>query len=190
MPPSSIFLKYLQKMFNIEGLYSNDPSDSGGATMLGITEVVARANGYAGPMDKMSPTIARDIFYNQYWAIQRLDDIASLSEGIAYELFDTGVNCGIGTSGLFLQECLNGLNRLEKDYPDVKTDGLIGPLTVYTLKQFLTFRGQKGELVMLRLLNCLQGARYLDLTQARKKDEKWLFGWVLQRVTLPKGFEI
>ncbi|KKM08171.1 hypothetical protein LCGC14_1726580, partial [marine sediment metagenome] len=38
----------------IEGDFSDDPADSGGATKWGITESVARAFGYSGRMQNMS----------------------------------------------------------------------------------------------------------------------------------------
>ena len=36
-----------------EGDYSDHPADRGGATRFGITEAVARADGYAGPMRRL-----------------------------------------------------------------------------------------------------------------------------------------
>src|SRR5689334_18971880 len=50
----------------LEGEYSDDPNDSGGATRYGVTERVARANGYTGPMRELPLADARRIAKSQY----------------------------------------------------------------------------------------------------------------------------
>lgn len=178
----SAFERALEHVFGVEGGFVDDPRDSGGATKYGITEAVARANGYVGHMRDMTPDDARRIYRAQYWDTLRLDEIATLSEPIALELFDTAVNCGIGVAGKFLQRALNALNREQADYPDVTADGVVGPMTVSALKSYLYRRGAGGERVMLRTLNSLQGARYVELAEKRQKDEAFLFGWMANRV--------
>lgn len=180
----SAFDKAFDAVVGIEGRYSDDPSDSGGATMFGITERVARANGYVGDMRNMPLGVAQSIYRAQYWDLLRLDDVAQSSRPIAGELFDTAVNCGIGAAGRYLQRALNALNRGATDYPDVTVDGVVGPMSVSALRQFLAVRGDQGETVLLRALNCLQGNGYLELAESREKDERFLFGWLLNRVTV------
>ncbi|MEO6224401.1 MAG: glycosyl hydrolase 108 family protein, partial [Sphingomicrobium sp.] len=41
------------RLIDREGGYVNNPADKGGPTIFGITEAVARAQGYAGPMRTM-----------------------------------------------------------------------------------------------------------------------------------------
>jgi hypothetical protein len=43
-------------------------------------------------------------------------------------------------------------------------------------------RGKEGEQVLLRALNCSQGARYLELAEGREANEDFLYGWVKERV--------
>jgi lysozyme family protein len=105
-----------EKVVAVEGDYSNNATDHGGATKYGITERVARANGYDGQMQELPYSTAKAIYKRQYWDVLRLDDIAKLSFLIACELFDTSVNMGVGTAGTFLQRALNVLNRRGKDY--------------------------------------------------------------------------
>jgi hypothetical protein len=38
--------------------------------------------------------------------------------------------------------------------------------------------------VMLKTLNCLQGARYIELAEHRQKNEEFVFGWIRARVGL------
>jgi hypothetical protein len=38
--------------------------------------------------------------------------------------------------------------------------------------------------VILRALNCLQGARYFDITETRAANEEFFFGWMLNRVEI------
>lgn len=178
----SAFDQSFAHVVGIEGRYSNDPADSGGETMYGITVAIARANGYAGPMDEMPLAVAKTIYQRQYWELLRLDDIAALSVLVAAELFDTAVNCGVGVAGRCLQRALNAFNRQQADYPDATVDGVVGPMTVYLFRQFMAKRGKQGEVVMLRALNALQGARYIDLVEKREKDERFVFGWFANRV--------
>lgn len=167
-----------------EGGYSNNLKDSGGETMFGITEQVARAHGYKGAMKDLPRDVARSIAKSQYWDLIRLDDIAALSRPIAKEMFDTGFNAGQATVVKFLQRLLNVLNRMEKDYPDIEDDGLMGKLSVASLRAFLAKRGVQGELIMLRGLNCLQGSYYVDITETREKNETFIFGWLANRISL------
>jgi len=172
-----------QKLIVVERGYSNHPSDTGGKTMYGITEAVARAHGYGGEMRDLRLETARDIYRAQYWDTLRLTDIAALSYPIAEEVFDTGVNMGIGHAGRFLQRALNAFNRQQKDYADLIADGVVGPVTVWALKAFLDRRGKDGEIVMLRALNAQQGERYLQITENRPANEDFFYGWLLKRVT-------
>jgi lysozyme family protein len=167
-----------------EGGYVFDPSDSGGETNHGITRAVARRHGYTGRMVDLPPATARAIAKTEFWDGIGGDRLAGLSERLALEIFDTGINCGPGTAVRFLQRSLNALNRLERDYADIAADGRIGPVTLYALREYLKLRGEQGVEVLLRALNALQGAYYITLVEAREKDERFLFGWLANRVTL------
>lgn len=178
----SAFDKALIITVGSEGDFSNDPADSGGVTRYGVTEAVARAYGYNGDMRALPFATAKEIYRTQWWKLMRLDSVASLSEPIALELFDTGVNRSQSFAVESLQRALNALNREGADYVDMKADGLMGALTLFALGQFLAKRGKDGETVLLRTLNCLQGASYIDIAEHRPKDERFVFGWMLNRV--------
>ncbi len=178
-----VFEQALKHTIGIEGEFSNDPSDSGGATKWGITESVARAFGFAGDMRDLSVPMAKMIYRQNYWNLLKLDRVGELSEDVALEVFDTAVNCGVGFAGKSLQRSLTAFNRNEKDYQDLVVDGLIGEMTVTAFRAYLDKRGLDGETVLLRALNGLQGARYIRLVEKRSKDEKYIYGWFLNRVT-------
>jgi len=172
----------LVDLLGIEGDYANDPADSGGRTRFGITEAVARRHGYIGPMRALPAETAKAIYRADYWDAQNLNAVAMLSRRIAHELFDTGVNMGTSPAGEFMQMSLNAFNRQATDYPDIEVDGEIGPATLDALTAFLKRRGKDGETVLLRALNALQGAAYIELAERRDKDERFVFGWFLHRV--------
>jgi lysozyme family protein len=166
-----------------EGGYVNHPSDRGGPTMFGITEAVARAFGYIGPMDRMSWQMAYSIYEQRYWLQPRFDQVQTIAPAIAEELFDTGVNMGTDRAGEFLQRCLNVLNKRATAWPDLKVDGQVGALTRHALKSFYGQRGGEGLQVLLRMLNALQGARYIDLAERDESQEDFEYGWQRTRVT-------
>jgi lysozyme family protein len=167
-----------------EGLYSNDPNDSGGETMYGITLAEARINGYLGEMKDMPRSVAESIYEKKYWFAPAFDRVSHIYFDVARELFDTGVNCGTGKAAEFLQIALNALNRQGKDYADIAEDCDIGPATLRALKAYKAHRGEHGEAVLLKALNCLQGARYIELSRLRQKDESFVYGWLDNRVML------
>lgn len=167
-----------------EGGYSNNPNDPGGATMWGITERVARANGYTGPMSAMPRDTAKDIYFSQYVSRPGFAVILPLSERIGEELVDTGVNMGPSVAATMLQRALNALNSQGRHYADIAVDGDCGPATIAALKAFLAKRGAAGEAVMLKALNVLQGERYIEIAEKRQASEDFLFGWLANRVAL------
>lgn len=174
----------IEDIIQREGGYSENPNDLGGPTKFGVTEAVARANGYQGQMADFPIEMARLIYRNQYYIKPGFGRIALLSQAVAEELTDTGVNTGVDVASRFLQRCLNVLNREQKLYRDISVDGSIGQATLEALEAYLKARGKEGETVLLTALNCLQGARYIEMTERREKNEEFLFGWLRSRVTL------
>lgn len=180
----SFFDDEFNRVVLIEGGYSDHPSDSGGKTKYGIREDVARANGYTGPMIDMPLETAKRIYKNQYWDLLRLDEVSQVSRAVAHELFDSGVNCGIGRAARWLQSALENLNRRATDFPDVVVDGVIGPMSIFALRRFFDLRGANAERVMLRALNSQQGCHYLAISDGTTdKNEDFTFGWFLNRVS-------
>lgn len=174
--------KIINGIIEREGGYVNDPNDRGGETNFGITVAVARAAGYTGPMKFLPRELAFEIYCDQYWEPLSLDDVEVISQSVAEEVADTGVNMGIVVSAKFLQRALTALNREQADFHDLVVDGKIGYGTLEAMRDFLKARGAEGEKVLLKALNCLQGARYIELCEGREKNEKFLFGWLAQRV--------
>ena len=169
-----------------EGGYVNHALDRGGPTCFGVTEAVARANGYRGAMRQLPREDAAAIYRRLYWLRPRLDEIEKRSARVAAELFDTGVNMGPAVAVTFLQRALTALNRSATDYPDLVPDGRIGPATLAAFDAFLKIRSKPaGETVLIRALEALQGERYLRLAERRPANEAFLYGWLANRMGEP-----
>lgn len=175
-----VFDQIIDDVLKKEGGYSNDPDDNGGETNYGITAAVWRENGYTGPIKNAPLELARRIYFARYIQRPRFDEIYAINAQVGVELIDTGVNMGPGTAAIFFQRALNGLNL--GDYQDLFVDGAIGKLSIDAFKKFYSRRGVQGCRVMYRLLNGVQANRYLDITERDKRQRKFLFGWILQRV--------
>lgn len=181
---TTAFQRAFRHTVGIEGGYSNDPADPGGATKYGITEAVARASGYQGDMRDLPLEFAEGVYKAKYWDLIHLDLVAAVSTSIAMELFDTAVNCGVAFAAKSFQQVLNAFNREQKDYTDIAVDGLVGPATIRALRAFLTVRGGEGEMVFLTALNVMQGAHYIQIAERRPASEKFLYGWFKHRVRI------
>lgn len=175
--------KYIDDLIKREGGYVNNPNDRGGATNYGITEAVARVNGWKGPMRDLPLDLAKQIYKQQYWINPRFDQVNTLSPLIAEELLDTGVNCGVAFAKPLLQQALNLLNNQGKGgWPDLAVDGIYGSATLGALKIFLTKRGKDGEKVMLKVLNIMQGQRYIEICERNPTQEQFFYGWISNRI--------
>ena len=181
---SELKTRIINNIIAIEGGFVDDPDDSGGATNFGITEQVARENNYTGDMEHMPIEIARKIYEDRYWEPLHLSVIEQMSNIVAEEIIDTGVNTGIVRAAKFLQRSLTVLNNKGKFYPDLVVDGQLGNQTIRALGDYLAHRGSEGELVLVKMLNCLQGAFYVELAERREKDESFVYGWLKNRVTI------
>jgi lysozyme family protein len=165
-----------------EGGFVSNSADKGGPTCFGITEAVARANGYSGAMRQLPREGAAAIYKRLYWLRPAFDQVAKRSTRLAAELFDTGVNMGPAVAAVFLQRALTALNRNGGDYPDLVPDGRVGSATLAALDAFLKIRGGGGETVLMRALEALQGERYLRLAERRPANEAFLYGWLANRI--------
>ena len=173
----------IEELIEREGGYVNHPADKGGPTRFGITEAVARAHGFRGPMADLPREEAEAIYRRLYWLRPGFDQVAKRTQRVAAELFDTGANMGPAVAATFLQRALTALNRGGKDYPDLVPDGRVGPATIAALDAFLGARGKSGgETVLLRSLEALQGERYLRLAEKRPANEAFLYGWLANRI--------
>ena len=117
---NSLFEKFFDDLLVAEGGYSNNPNDSGGKTRFGITEKVARANGYEGHMKELPVALAKEIYKAKYWDVLLLDDIRDDCPTLCLKLADIGVNLGIKQAAFFLQRLLNVMNNRGKLYPEIK----------------------------------------------------------------------
>jgi lysozyme family protein len=172
----------LDELLRKEGGYVDHPDDRGGATNYGITISVARDAGWTGSMCDLPRDLALAIYRRRYWTQPGFDQVAAVMPDVAAELFDTGVNMGPGVAAGFLQRSLNALNRRGADWPDLIVDRQIGPATIDALRRFARLRGAAAQTALLKALNALQGARYIELAEGRQANESFVFGWLSSRV--------
>lgn len=104
------------RLLGHEGGYSNNPADTGGETMWGITIDVARANGYIGRMIDMPASFAKNVYMAKYWAPIKAEQ---LPQALRFEVFDAAVNSGVGQAIKWLQRAVG-----------TAEDGIIGPATI------------------------------------------------------------
>lgn len=97
------FDKAFHQLMGHEGGYVDHPSDPGGATCWGVTERVARANGYRGHMRDLPVSLAKSIYRRQYWDAIRADE---LPPTLRYAVFDATVNSGASQAIKWLQRAI------------------------------------------------------------------------------------
>lgn len=174
--------RLVEDVIEREGDYVDHPADRGGPTRWGITEAVARRQGYMDDMRYLPQSDAAAIYKRLYWFAPAFDKVAETAPKLAAELFDTGINMGTGTAIGFLQRALNALNRNSRDYGDLTVDRRIGPATLLALHAFFRKRGAAGEAVLLKAIEALQGAHYVRLAETRPSQEAFLYGWLANRI--------
>jgi lysozyme family protein len=116
----SNFDQSLKLVLKSEGLYSNNPKDHGGETMMGVTK-----NAWStwlkrpiadGEMAKLTVADITPFYKALYWDKSYCNQLPT---GIDYMVFDASVNMGVGQSIRLLQKSLGCV-----------PDGVIGPNTM------------------------------------------------------------
>ena len=170
-----------------EGGYARDKTDAGGETYKGISrrfnpgwpgwvriDRAKKARGFPKSLETDAELQAAVVaFYKQhYW--DKFQGDAIPNQGIADELFDTGVNLGVLRAVEFLQRALNALNRNQALYSDLAADGAFGPRSLAAMRAYL--KKDKPEL-LLKVMNVLQGMHYINYMTQTPAQEKFARGW-------------
>lgn len=174
----------LSATYAVEGDYSNDKDDHGGATRYGVTEVVARKDGYTGDMrfypkhcEGKVTTCADKIYVQRYVENPGYTPLLTLDPPVSREVVDTAVNAGPMRSSIFLQASLNVICGAK-----LKTDGKVGPATI---KAYTTCQDSKGKAPLcVTMLNALDGAqeRFYRKLATQPGQAKYLKGWLRLRI--------
>lgn len=169
-----------------EGGYSDDPQDPGGETIFGVARK-KNPNWEGWPLvdnfkkdkanfpknalaDSAVMSHVKKFYKIKFWDVNLLDSV-SMQE-IGNELFDTGINLGVGKAASLLLLALNALNRGGADYSDVPEDGKIDP------SDMALINAHKRPQNLLKSLNGLQFMHYFNLTKSDPKFEKYFNGWL------------
>ena len=171
-------------VFAKEGGYTNDPNDSGGETMYGVTVAEARRHGYNGSMKEMPSDLAVSIYLADYWTTPNFASIAPTSLTLALVMFDLGINMGVSRPAKFLQTLLCAFNydgRKNNPYADPAVDGQIGPGSLAALRAFYSWRGDDGIRLLTQALRGLAGSYYLAIVDGDKTQRVFTYGWLDKR---------
>lgn len=171
------FPDLIRPIMGLEGGYSYDPADRGGATAYGVTEVAARAAGYTGDMTIMTVEEATAIYRTNYWVGPQFDTLYPLFPALAELLLNIGINMGPTVPARFLQRTLNVLNA-GSIFSDLGVDGICGAHTREALRTYGRVRGNEGLAVLLGAVRSLVVARYVELVEANHTNRKFTYGWL------------
>ena len=168
------FDRDFDKTIQYEGGYVDNSEDYGGPTNYGITEAVARANGYTGDMRDMPLDFAKQVYKSEYWDKLSLDQISSIHQELAFCLFDMSVNMGVGTAGMALQRSVNVLTNY-----NIAVDGMVGNGTIGAVRSI----GYTDCSYLVKLINILRGMKYIGICESKPSQKTFIKGW-LNRVQL------
>jgi len=145
-----------------EGGYSNDVSEPGKETNLGITAAtleIAKQRGivpHETVLRALTADTAKDIYRELYWRAVHADVLPS---GLALALFDTAVNMGVGAAVSLLQGAVK-----------VQVDAVMGPDTIRAAQ----LAGEDG----LDNFFAARVARYCDLAARKPALLRFRNGWL------------
>lgn len=166
--------KIIEETLKKEGLYSNNKYDSGGKTMYGITEKVARNYGYKGPMNKMPLSTAYEIYSKIYWR----KEFEKFNYKIASFLYDCNFNHGYKGMSIILQKSINYLTK-----KNIIVDGYAGEITYSNALKL----NQDRLFVVLNAVRCMY---YLNICDKNENQEIFIYGWLSNRIEWKKVGDI
>lgn len=137
-----------------EGVYSDDPRDSGGPTKFGISQK-AYPNLTIEQIKSLKISDAKKIYFEDYWIASQCD---KLWWPYNIAVFDFAVNCGVMLAKKMLQKAIN-----------VETDGKLGPITIKALGADFNALDKYFE---------MRRGYYRTLCDLNAKNKVFLKGWL------------
>lgn len=182
-PIGAVALAIIGSVLAVEGGHVNHKNDPGGETNHGMTEKVARANGFEGPMVELPKEFVISVFNEDYIVKPGFAPFLDVSPAVAEELIDTGINAGTVRPSRWLQTSLNAYSQQCKLYPCLKVDGKVGPATVRAYQALEKHRGKvKACQLIIKALDAQQGQHYLTLSTSDPKFQSFTTGWFDHRI--------
>lgn len=165
--------------------HAHNPKDVGAETYNGISrryhgtwagwtfiDAAKRGDNFPHniPHSKLA-SLVEDFYFNKFWRPIKGDQIAD--QMLAEWVFDVAVNGSVRRAGRFLQVALNGLNRAQRDYPDLIVDGVIGNKTIEAITAFTARRDIN---VLLLYFGCQMVTHWLSRATEIESQEEFLNG--------------
>ena len=163
------FITAYQELLQDEGLYSSDPFDSGGRTLMGISENNwPKWEGWkivdilSSPKEMAThpklQNLVQKFYLSNFWEPIMGDQI--IDQQIASSIFNFGVNSGVRISVILAQKVIG-----------VAPDGIIGDNTIKAINSAFA----RLFIAEFRLAKIV---RYCDIVDAKPNQIKFLKGWI------------
>lgn len=166
------FKKFLDYIFEVEGGYTNDENDRGGATNFGITHYDAKKYlGYTGDMRDFKKSDAEKIYEKVYYRGNHIDKITD--DRVALSIFDWAVNSG----GKGIKKAQIVANKFGAN---LVIDGIVGNKTLEAINAIVPE-------AFLKEYHEMQRTFYKNLAAKDPSQEGFLKGW-LNRVNTKEKF--
>lgn len=165
----SNYTKALHYVLSLEGGPTNHQWDPGGETAYGISKRYW-PNYWVGGVPTFE--LAQQFYYYEFWVPLNCPSIECVP--VATELFEAGVNCGIGTAGCFLQKAYNLIRP--DGWADLLVDGAVGPKTIAAVNRVT----HKYQDALLAACNYYQADHYARMPRLVKKEA--IRGWFARRL--------
>ena len=165
------FEKFLDYIFEVEGGFTDDENDRGGATNFGIIEEEAREFGYTGDMRNLTKDFAKNIYLKKYYLGNKLDKI--LNDKVALSIFDWAVNSG----GRGIKKAQIVANKFGAN---LVIDGIVGKKTLEAINAI-------DPKMFLNEYHEMQRTFYKNLAARDSSQEVFLKGW-LNRVEIKEEY--
>lgn len=175
------FEEVTEEIKDIEGEYSDHPSDPGGKTRWGIPEWLARAYNYEGKMQDLPWSKAKEIYWKEFWQRNYYDKLEDRI--VAMEVFEQAVN--LPTVYFKNKTVLRANIHLQQAYVytsdnEIKIDGIVGEETLGAVNNC-------EKIIMLyNIMNGMQARYYLDIIEEVPKLKDFIRGWFNKRINIKR----
>lgn len=154
-------------LMELEGGFTDNPSDPGGATKWGIS----RRSHPDVDIVSLTEEGAKAIYKCDYWP-PWMDSV--MDWGVAAELFEQLVNMRPRTAVKIWQRALRYLGA------DLAVDGEFGPVTLRNINDY----SNRMRIPLLKALNGVQFVHFLKLVESGERFKVFSVGW-LRRIEFP-----